>query len=217
MIQLYLMDTDKASLSVYQTLFDMLSSDEKVKITSFRLESDKRQRICAELLIRYLICQKIDVKNKDLEIKKTAYGKPYLPDHPQLCFNLSHTKNALAVAIASAPVGVDIEKERSIDLQIAKRYFTKQEYDWIIADPRQNLHRFYEVWTKKEAYIKCIGKGLAIDLKSFNVLNDSLEETFKTLYLPPYILSVCSLDSMEQIPPIIMTPAELLHLTKLFI
>lgn len=34
-----------------------------------------------------------------------AHGKPYLPGHPQICFNISHSGEYAACAFASIPIG----------------------------------------------------------------------------------------------------------------
>lgn len=41
---------------------------------------------------------------------KGEYGKPHINGYPNFYYNISHTSNAIAVAIANNPIGVDIEK-----------------------------------------------------------------------------------------------------------
>ena len=47
------------------------------------------------------------------EFGYTAQGKPFLLARPDIHFSISHTKNAILVAISDAPIGVDIEAFRS--------------------------------------------------------------------------------------------------------
>ncbi|WP_122077271.1 4'-phosphopantetheinyl transferase superfamily protein [Pseudophaeobacter sp. EL27] len=63
-------------------------------------------------------------------------GKPYLKDHPDLHFNLSHTEGLIAVALCSGrPMGVDVE--RLADLQtyqeLAARVMTPAECSYMAA------------------------------------------------------------------------------------
>ena len=66
-------------------------------------------------------------------------------------------------------VGVDIELVKDIDTDLARRFFSFTEYQWLIGKPL-SLQRdsFYSLWTLKESYIKCLGKGLSIPLNSFS-------------------------------------------------
>ena len=66
-------------------------------------------------------------------------------------------------AVDDKPIGIDIEQIRPIDLKLAKRFCTKQELTYLFdgADNKEILTRFFKLWTAKEAYSKCLGKGLA--------------------------------------------------------
>ncbi|WP_083330258.1 4'-phosphopantetheinyl transferase superfamily protein [Lachnospira pectinoschiza] len=50
---------------------------------------------------------------------------------------------------------------------------------------------FFEIWTKKEAYTKCIGTGLSVDLKSINTLSASINNNIITFTKNEYMCSVC--------------------------
>jgi 4'-phosphopantetheinyl transferase len=47
-------------------------------------------------------------------VKKHRTGKPYFPDRPDIFFSLSHTSTHVLCAVASTPVGVDIEAIRPV-------------------------------------------------------------------------------------------------------
>ena len=87
------------------------------------------------------------------EIKKTPNGKPYFPDRPDVHFSLSHSKTHVLCALASGPVGVDIESPRCIS-EAAIRYFSSPE-EHSLFDP-------LDLWVLKESYIKLIGGYLAL-------------------------------------------------------
>ena len=53
---------------------------------------------------------------------------------------------------------------------IAQRYFSKEEaHDVREAEPANREQAFFRAWTRKEAYIKTVGKGLLLPLDSFRV------------------------------------------------
>lgn len=154
-----------------------------------KTKQDKKLSLYSELIVRNHICHKHKMKNSAIKFDTNHYGKPLLKNYKNFHFNISHTHNAIAVAITDSPVGIDLEKVKEVDLKIAKRFFTEREIDYIICG--DNLaKRFFEVWTKKEAYIKYVGKGLSIPLKSFSVLD--IAEKIVTTEKDGYIISVCA-------------------------
>jgi 4'-phosphopantetheinyl transferase len=66
-------------------------------------------------------------------------------------------------------LGIDIEQIKNNNDSIAERFFTTSEYEDLKRLKEENrLYYFYDLWTLKESYIKCIGKGLHIPLNSFS-------------------------------------------------
>lgn len=59
-----------------------------------------------------------------ITIERNAHGKPYLPGHPQICFNISHSGEYAACAFASIPIGMDLQQHRRAAWErMAERYF----------------------------------------------------------------------------------------------
>ena len=67
------------------------------------------------------------------EFGYTEKGKPFLLDRPDIHFSISHTKNAILVAIADAPIGVDIEAFRSSSAALIARTMNATEQAAIAA------------------------------------------------------------------------------------
>ena len=61
------------------------------------------------------------------EFGYTAQGKPFLLARPDIHFSISHTKNAILVAISDAPIGVDIEAFRSPSAALIARTMNATE------------------------------------------------------------------------------------------
>lgn len=120
----------------------------------------------------------------------------------------------IAVAISNNPVGVNVEKIREIDVRIAKRFFTECELNYIKKDRNCIYEHFFEIWTKKEAYIKYIGKGLSVSLNSFDVTDKRLSGHFYTVGYGKYIINMYGRE--ENIAPttIIMPEVGLINLAK---
>ena len=95
-------------------------------------------------------------------------GKPYVANADNVFFNISHSGDYLAVAVADCQVGVDIEKRKNANIGIAKRFFTEEEFDYISFDN----DKFFEIWTLKESYVKYLGCGISGGLNTFSVVRD---------------------------------------------
>ncbi len=139
----------------------------------------------AYAFVKNFLEQKLNIKAT--AIVRSPHGKPHFKDLKNFHFNISHSYDLQAIAIGECEVGVDVERLRKADLRIAKR-FTETERGYILEQDCDN--RFFEVWTKKEAYLKYKGVGLSGGLNSFNVFD--IPETLNTFVVGDYIISVCS-------------------------
>jgi len=119
-----------------------------------------------------------------INIKKAEYGKPYLADYPELAFNLSHAANSLVIAVAyDCRLGVDIEhcKPRSNLPQLVAKCFADDEADyWHNLPEEQKNLAFYRFWTRKEAFVKATGRGIALGLSQC-VINPGNQASFLNL------------------------------------
>lgn len=94
------------------------------------------------------------------ELARTEQGRPYFPALPQVRFNWSHSGRYVLCALSARPVGTDIEVVRSRRNTLPTYAFTDAEQaeyltlggDW---------PAFYTLWTRKEAWCKYTGEGLA--------------------------------------------------------
>lgn len=134
--------------------------------------------------------QKAAEKYNNTEIAKTEKGKPYFKNIPDLFFSVSHTDGLTVIALGDCEVGIDAEKLRKADLRITRR-FLKEEIDYITE--KDSDRRFFEIWTKKEAYLKHKGTGLSGGFDSVNVLKLPI----KTVVFEDYIISVYSQKEYE--------------------
>ena len=108
-----------------------------------------------------------------LQFQYNDQGKPSLAPKSQVEFNLSHAGDLALLAITcGGEVGVDIESiDRKIEINlIAPRSFARAEVDRLFALPTsEQVSAFYRCWTRKEALIKAIGRGLSFPLDQFVV------------------------------------------------
>jgi 4'-phosphopantetheinyl transferase len=156
-----------------QNLAQLLSPDELKRANRFIFEKDRKHFIAARGRMRQVLSGYCGENPAELIFDYASNGKPYLPRHRQLHFNLAHSGELAVLGITgSGRIGVDVElTEAKIDLlALARRFFAPPEVAALIALPEsQQKEAFYNCWTRKEAYIKALGTGLATPLDSFCV------------------------------------------------
>lgn len=167
-----------------------LDKRERERAARFKI-AEKREEfiICRASLRRVLagVINKPQVhKPEQLTFRYGRRGKPYLgaisavggieSPSTSLQFNVSHTQGIALIAVTPrVPLGVDIETVRAKVTcdKLAERFFSPRESRAILA-LRGDAQReaFFRVWSRKEAFIKAVGEGVALGLDTFDVSHD---------------------------------------------
>lgn len=94
---------------------------------------------------------------------KGEYGKPYLKEHGDIYFNISHCMGWAACAISDREIGIDIERIRKVTDGVVRKALTPAEQEALFkANNKEEM--FCRFWTLKESFIKAVGKGLSFPL-----------------------------------------------------
>lgn len=174
-IHIWRVELEQTPASIHQ-LFQVLSQDERERARHFHFERDRRRFIASHGVLRAILGRYLGIEPDQLLFDYAPRGKPYLAQalsHCEVQFNLAHS-NELAVYIFARgrEVGIDVEYVHPIlELdQIAARFFSASESSVLRTIPAsQRLEAFFNCWTRKEAYVKAIGDGLAQPLDQFQV------------------------------------------------
>jgi len=150
-----------------------LEAPELDRAARFHFEKHRRHFIVARGFLRSVVARYLGTQPEALRFEYGAYGKPALASGHTLRFNLSHSNEVALLAVTlDAEVGVDVEHIRAdfASEDIAQRYFSRAEVEVFNALPQEErVAAFFRCWTRKEAYIKAIGKGLSQALDAFDV------------------------------------------------
>lgn len=197
MLKTYMVNIDSNfEKDQFNILLNYVSEDKKAQIHRFYHFEDSQRALIGNVLSRYAICKNLNIKNNDITFGANEYGKPFLLGANNIHFNISHSGNWVVCAISDFPVGIDVEVIKPIDLDIAKRFFSEDEYSALLNQTEEDKPKyFFKLWTLKESYIKAVGKGLSIPLNSFTVSveNNSIINTNESLI--DYCLFQSYLDS----------------------
>ena len=102
-----------------------------------------RRSLIADILIRTIICKKLKIEAKLISISRNKYGKPYLCNNKAFHFNISHSGDWIVCTIDESTIGIDIEMIKSIDLDIAKYFFSIKEQKFLLMKKNQKDFRFF--------------------------------------------------------------------------
>jgi 4'-phosphopantetheinyl transferase len=160
----------------FSAFSNTLSADEQARASRFHFERDRNRFIVGRGWLRALLGQYLDCAPAQLRFDYGNRGKPALsgPLKPgSLHFNLAHSDGLALLAVTHlCSVGVDVEQIRPLtDAEsIAERFFSPQESAGFKASPTcQQPTAFFNLWTRKEAWLKATGKGIADSLDQVEV------------------------------------------------
>ena len=151
----------------------LLSDDETARAARLVYEKDRRPYVAARAALRTLLGAYLGLRPEAIEFAYGERGKPRLAGTGGVRFNLSHKAGlALLAFSADCELGVDIEAVATMNDRdaVAERFFSIEEAaDLRALPPTERDLGFYRCWTRKEAYIKCLGDGLYAPLDRFRV------------------------------------------------
>ena len=170
-VHVWRLDLDQPE-SVLAEFRRTLEAEELERAGRFHFEKHRRHFVVGRGGLRYVLSRYLDVKPEELRFKYGAFGKPALVGD-ELRFNMSHSHGVALFAVAAdRELGVDVEHMRAdfASEDIAQRFFSPVEVAAFNALPaEEQVAAFFRCWTRKEAYIKAIGRGLSEPLDAFDV------------------------------------------------
>lgn len=152
-------------------LESLLSAGERAAAARLVRRDDRLRSVTARGLVRVLLARCLAREPGGLRIERDEYGKPFMEGGPS--FNVAHSGPSVAIVIgARGRLGIDVEARRSIPEMesLVRRYFSPDEVSaWCALPAPEQEVAFFRVWTRKEAFIKAVGKGLSYPLDAFSV------------------------------------------------
>ena len=156
----------------------VLSPEELERARRFLFAQDRLRFVAARGALRCLIARYAGIAARDVRLACGSHGKPCLDvtGVSVVRFNVSHSGGLSLLGFAlGRDIGVDIQQENDdVDfMPIAERCFSAGEKASILrVEGAERRRAFYRLWARKEAYIKALGDGFSIPLKSVEVADD---------------------------------------------
>lgn len=171
------------------------------------LDDVKRSLASGAILNYYCKIQQFNKERCTVDWNK--FGKPYWVNGEDSFFNISHSGQWVVCGFDKNEIGIDIEKIVNLDVELIAEQLADSEYKYIMQKTGfERTKRLMSIWTLKESYIKYLGQGLSVPLKSFSVYVDNLHSNKENevnyqyenvwlkqrIFFEDYYLSECSHD-----------------------
>ena len=140
-----------------------ISEQRREQAVKFKHELGQRLCVLAYQLLKQGLSEVYGIEENPI-FEYNEHGKPSIVGHPEICFNLSHCKEAAICAISDQPVGVDVESVRSFNESLVHYTMNEDEIRQIESSEDQAV-AFIRLWTMKESAMKLIGTGISNDMK----------------------------------------------------
>lgn len=161
-----------ANFSLIPRFLNLLEPDEIKRANRYYQEKDRQRFIVSRAALRIILSRHLNQPADAIRFAIGSNKKPFLKDNDGIInYNLSHSDAWAVIAISKNAVGIDTEK---IDptfayADILPDNFSKEEINYI--EQEEQHHRFYLLWTRKEATTKLTGQGLNERLKLLPSIN----------------------------------------------
>ena len=163
-----------------------ISEQRREQALKFKHEQGQRLCVLAYQLLKKGLQQEYGIIENPI-FEYNEHGKPSIVGHPEICFNLSHCKEAVVCVISDKPVGVDVESIREYKESLVRYTMNDEEIREI--EPSENpAATFIRLWTMKEATMKLIGTGISNDMKT---VIDTTKYKYTTVERQQYIYTIC--------------------------
>ena len=204
-------------MELVATLIPDLPHEKLISMLNEQIEENEVNRImgitnndhalrsaAGSLLLAHMVCRISGYPVPSISIHRYPNGKPFLPDFPNLHFNISHTDKLAILAIDSHLIGVDIESISTARMAVADRFFSKSEREMLNSCPQsQRDSLFFELWTARESFVKAIGIGIFSSMGLFepervasgwqiNHAETGLWNIRHYKFMSDYIVALCS-------------------------
>ncbi|MGW6454789.1 4'-phosphopantetheinyl transferase family protein [Streptomyces sp. NPDC055078] len=150
----------------------LLDAGEKARLDAFRRPADRDAYAVAHVTLRRLLGERLGRPPEAITLSREPcahcggpHGRPVLPGG-EAHFSLSHTGGMVLIALAAAPVGVDVEAvpDPGTVADVATQLHPRERAELAALPAGERAAAFVRCWTRKESLLKATGVGLNEEL-----------------------------------------------------
>jgi 4'-phosphopantetheinyl transferase len=150
----------------------LLDADETTRLAAFYRSADRNAYAVAHVNLRRLLGKRLGQSPAAVALAREPcvgcsgpHGRPFVPGST-VHFSLSHTSGLVMIALAEAPVGIDVEgvPNAGTVTEVADQLHPRERTELAALPAAERPAAFARCWTRKEALLKATGVGLNEDL-----------------------------------------------------
>jgi len=169
------------------TMETLLSHEEHERRSKYLRTKDQRDYLIRTAILRELLGIILNEDATSLKFLRNHNGKPFLASSAKIQFNVTHSSSLTLIAFhQNQMVGIDVERINE-DLNwgpIVDRWFPTTVRSQLYTLPLEyQTKKFFELWCRFEAVLKCNGVGIGGLQESNTELVDA-KETIETIEVP---------------------------------
>ena len=217
---------DSISNSEFEPLFKkgltLLPPEFAHRIERIRSADDAMRACFGGLLSRLVIAESIGIPWHTVTFREGSHGKPLYAGDESIWFNITHSGDWVGCAVAHRPIGLDIQRIRSVHPALPRRVLSPTEQEYLMHSPDvDRSSTFIRLWCLKESFLKAIGSGLATQWRGISIIIDGKGPLLETPMLPfpvrfielktgsDYRGAVCMFGDIETTELILISPEDL--------
>lgn len=182
---IYLIEIEKPiDDTIFNFLLEYVEPYKRENIIHHIKKEEKDRMLIGDILVKYILKTRFSISMIGLNVGLGPFGKPYLPDYPDIHFNVSHSGKYVVCAFSDSPVGVDIQVIIPYREKIAKRIVSPEKIREIEESTNPDM-LFTKYWAEKEALLKMSGCGF-----SGEVEESEFDFKRKTVTTDEYVISI---------------------------
>lgn len=157
----------------------LLSPEERQRAGRYRAARARRDFVLTRGFLRRRLGEYLDLDPRRVGFVTNDHGKPRLAESEEnqgLVFSVSHSgDHAVLVFSRDRAIGVDVEQLRPRRglVGLAQHCLSERErHVWSQSPESQALELFIRYWVCKEAFVKAVGRGIALGVSNVEVAAD---------------------------------------------
>jgi len=153
---------------------DWLNDSELETVNRFATRKRQMEWMSGRFAVKKLATRRVQCSKNKVVVRTDENGAPSLSGFPQYNISISHSHELAVAGISPSDIriGLDVENADAIDTDLIRKVgFSKREREALKNRPGKEV---VENWTKKEAWLKLIGKGFNENLQEVEVMDGAI-------------------------------------------
>lgn len=151
-------------------LLPYVSPERRVMSSRLKREDDIRRSLIGDIMARLFAMDIEGMRNDEIHFETGVFGKPRLKQmRKSWDYNISHSGKWITgiAGQVGQRVGIDVQRMDDVASSLSRyRMSTEEMKLYLSLPPKEQKYYFYELWTRKESYLKMEGLGITDPIRA---------------------------------------------------